>query len=264
MPSAQLAFTAATPTAPVTACGRLGLGRCYRRNLLDSTLSILLPIATSFAATLTATAFTPTVTLPDIGLTIADRIGITIAFARAPVFDAAAMLFRPANIAIGPAIIITPVFMAAASVVAVTVAMMLAIPFVATPGPIATVVVVHVVAPTAPVKNVEAIARIPVILIPSATIADIVETAAIVAVIIIIERAVRVAAIAIVIIAVAIIIIAKADPGIIIAGRKPHCRDPERCYPRYQFCTHSRHKTYPIMYLSALFPSWPIRRHGPS
>jgi hypothetical protein len=219
LPIAPLAFTAATPTAPVTACGRLGLGRCYRRYLLSGTLSILLPIATSFAATLTATAFAPTVTLPDIGLTIADRIGITIAFARAPVFDTAAMLFGPANIAIGPAIIITPIVVAAASVMAVAVAMMFAIPFVATPGPIATVVVVHVVAPTAPVKNIEAITGIPVILVPAAAITDIVETAAIVAVIITVERTIWVAFVAVVIIAIAIVIIAKADPGIIIAGR---------------------------------------------
>ena len=85
--------------------------------------------------------------------------------------------------------------------------------------------IVHLVPLAATVENVEAIAGIPVILIPTATIAYVVKAAAIVAVIIAVERAIRIAIIAIiiiiavVIIAIAIVIIAKADPGIIIAGR---------------------------------------------
>jgi hypothetical protein len=79
-------------------------------------------------------------------------------------------------------------------------------------------VVVHVIAPAATVENIEAVAGIPVILIPAAAKTDVIETAAIVAVIIAVERAVGIAAIAIVIIAIAIIIITKADACIIIAG----------------------------------------------
>jgi hypothetical protein len=100
----------------------------------------------------------------------------------------------------------------------VTPTMVFAIPFVALATPIAAMMIVHLVAPPTPVKDVEAIAGIPVVLIPAAAITDIVEAAAIVAVIIAVEGAVGIAAIAVVVIAVAIVIIAKAYSAVIITG----------------------------------------------
>ncbi len=212
------------------------------------------PVSAAFATTVTATAIAVPVTLPNPVLATAHCIG------EAPPTVSIGVLavMMAGTIIISAAVPTTSVIMVAA------LAMMFAIPFVTTSGPIAAVAVVHIVPPTTSIEDVEAIAGIPIILIPAAAIAYVVETTAIVAVIIAIEGAVRIAAIAVIIIAVAIVIITKADTGIIVAGRKPHGRRAQCSDPRGQFCTHSRHKTYPNMYPSALFPSWPIRRHGPS
>lgn len=229
MPAAPIAiaharlriFAASAPTPTFAPCGgRSRLRSCDRGGLLNCTLSILLPIPATFAATLAPAAVTAPIALPDVGLTVADCIRIAIAFATTPVVDPSAMLFGPAYRTVGSIIaaaivIVTPTVMSAAA------AVVFAVPFVTLPAPVAAVVVIHVIATAAPVENVEAIAGIPVILIPAAAIADIVEPAAIVAVIIAVERAVWIAVIAIIIIAVAIVIIAKANAAIIIAGRKP-------------------------------------------
>ena len=262
--SGRRPLTASAPILAVASSGLRNRWRDYGRYLLYRVTAVLHAIPTPVATTVASTAIPTTVALPDFGLTIADRIGFAIAITRATVFDTAAMRFRPACIAIGTAAIITFLVMTPTSIMAVTIAMMFAIPFVTLATPIATMMIVHLVPFAATVEDVKSIARIPVILIPATAIAYVVETAAIVAIIIAVERAVGIAAIAVVIIAIAIVIIAKADTCIIIAGRKTHSRRPQCCDPRGQFCTHSRHKTYPNMYPSALFPSWPIRRHGPS
>jgi hypothetical protein len=227
-------------------------------------LPVLLPIPAAIAPAIAATLLAPSVAMPDIGLSVIDGIGIAIAFARPVALDPATMLLGPAYVAVRSTIIVASVVMAPTPIMSVTPTMVFAIPFVALATPIAAMMIVHLVAPPTPVKDVEAIAGIPVVLIPAAAITDIVEAAAIVAVIIAVEGAVGIAAIAVVIIAVAIVIIAKAYSAVIITGRKPHRGRTQCCYPNGQFCTHSRHKTYPNMYLSALFPSWPIRRRGPS
>ena len=255
--------TAATPVATIAACCRWRrLGRCCLRNLLGGTTSILRPVAPPFPAAIASASIAATIALPDVGITIANCIGIAVA--RTAFFNAATILFRPADCAIGAAIALTPAVIAPAAIMPVASTIMFAIPFVAAPRPITAMVVVHGIAPATAIEDVEAIAGIPVILIPAATIAYVVETAAIVAVIITVEGAVRIAAIAVIVISIAIVIIAKADACVVIARRKPHGRGTKCCDPRCQFCTHSRHKTYPNMYPSALFPSWPIRKHGQS
>lgn len=172
-------------------------------------LAVLRPVAPTFTAPIAATLFSPAIAVPNIRLPVSNSVRIAVTVA-------SATIVYPSDIAIGAAIIAATVAIAI-SVPAIAAPVMLAIPFVPLSGPIATVMVIHPIALSAAVKDVEAIAGVPVILVPSTAIADIVKAVAIVTVIIAIERAVRIAVIAI-IIAVAIVIIAKTNTCIIIAG----------------------------------------------
>lgn len=218
LPVPPFTIPATTPVSAIPACWWRILGRRNRRCLSDGSLPALLPIPAAFTPAIAPAILTATVAVPDIGLSVAYGIGIAIAFARPVAFNPATMLLGPPYVSVRSAIVVAPILMAPAPFMSVTAAMMFAIPFMTLATPIATMMIVHLVPFAATVEDVKSIARIPVILIPAAAIAYVVETAAIVAVIIAVERAIGIAAIAVVIIAIAIVIIAKADTGIIIAG----------------------------------------------
>lgn len=215
--SRSVAFSPPSPTAAITATCRLfALRYRYWWYGWRRVLAILWPVAPTFTAPIAATIFSPAIAVPDIRLSASNSVGIAVTVASATIVYPSAMLLGPADIAIGAAIVAATVAIAI-SVPVTAAPVMLAIPFVPLSGPIATVMVIHPIALSAAIKDVEAIAGIPVILVPSTAIADIVKAVAIVAVIIAIERAVRIAVIAI-IIAVAVVVIAKANTCIIIAG----------------------------------------------
>jgi hypothetical protein len=84
-------------------------------------------------------------------------------------------------------------------------------------APVTAMIVAHVVPVAIIVEQIDAIAGIPIAVIPAPAIADIVEAIAIVTVVIAIERAVRIAIIR------AIAAVIHAHAHVVIAARKPQC-----------------------------------------
>jgi hypothetical protein len=138
------------------------------------------------------------------------RFGFTASTLTATATAAFGPGYRLINGAITPAIIMA-IAMPAATVITIMpapAAAMLTIPFMPTSGPIAAMMIAHIVAVPAIIEDIIAIARIPVAIIPATAEAYIIETIAAVAGIIAIERRIRIAII--LVIGIAIIIIAKA------------------------------------------------------
>jgi hypothetical protein len=151
------------------------------------------------------------------GITLT-AIGIAaIAIPMMPVTAAPAIaVANPATMAFGPAYRA----MATARGLAVSIAVMtataattiVAIPVMPTLAPIAAVIISKVEPSTIVIEHIYPVTGIPIIAVPTATIADVVKAIAIVAVIICIERAIRVTVIA------AIATVIGAKPHVIIAA----------------------------------------------
>jgi hypothetical protein len=241
-------FTATTPAIILDWSGLRNCGCAIDARLLPATP----PLAPAFtAATAFATA-TPAFIAASYWRGNCTRIGlvlllpITAAFAPAKfiAIGAAQQIITAIAAFLTATSIVMPTpttMMAVTPAIAIT-ATMLAIPIVPLPAPIAAMMIVHIVTAAKAIENEQAIAGIPIILVPAAAIAYVVETAAIVAVIIAIKLAVWIA----IGIAIAIIIIAKANARVIIAGRKAHCRCTQCRDTRDQLNAKLRHASHPL------------------